>query len=365
MRVAILVLLAALAGTPALAQSGVAPVVVDAVRVEPFAQTAPLLGRFVATREGAVASRIGGTLDDLLVQVGDRVERGQVLARLRRGPLLDARRFALARADSARAELAGVQAELAARQAELSRLERLRASAAFSAAALEDKVLQIGVVEAQIGAARATLAEAEAELVAAERNLIESEVRAPYPGVVLTRESAPGAYVGEGDTVVTLLDDGSLELEADVPGERAAALAPGDELRVRLAGSVEVLARVRAVLPAENPLTRTRAVRFALVRTPPDLVPARGATVTLDVPVGAAREVVTVAKDALVQRPDGWIVFVEEDGQAQPRRIEIGAAVGGRFEVTSGLDVGERVVVRGNERLRPSQRIAATEAGAS
>jgi multidrug efflux pump subunit AcrA (membrane-fusion protein) len=91
---------------------------------------------------------------------------------------------------------------------------------------------------------------------------------------------------------------------------------------------------------------------------------AVGQTVTLDVPVSRPEDVIVVPKDAVVQSGGGWQVFLNEDGAAAPRQVEIGRAIGDAFEVISGLAEGDEVVVRGNERLRPGQEIAATPVNA-
>ncbi|MEL7115827.1 MAG: hypothetical protein AAGP08_09590, partial [Pseudomonadota bacterium] len=85
---------------------------------------------------------------------------------------------------------------------------------------------------------------------------------------------------------------------------------------------------------------------------------AQGQAITLDVPVSASRIVTVVPKDALVQSGGGWTVFVNVEGTAQPRGVEIGIALADGFEVLSGLTKGDEVVIRGNERLRPGQPIA-------
>ena len=85
---------------------------------------------------------------------------------------------------------------------------------------------------------------------------------------------------------------------------------------------------------------------------------AIGQSITVSIPISAPRDVVSVPKDALVQARGGWTVFVNADGKAQPRPVEIGVALGDRFEVLNGLEEGDVVVVRGNERLRPGQDIA-------
>ena len=171
------------------------------------------------------------------------------------------------------------------------------------------------------------------------------------------RHSEVGSYLNVGDPVVTLIDDQRLEIEADVTAERIRGLEAGAAVSFRIDGSPLLSATVRAVVPEENPMTRTRAVRFT-----PDFGDwrARLATnqsVTLHLPLGAARTVVTVHKDAVLNRADKTIVFVVADDTAQMRPVRLGDAVGGRFEVLSGLESGDLVVVRGNERLRPGQKV--------
>ena len=80
-------------------------------------------------------------------------------------------------------------------------------------------------------------------------------------------------------------------------------------------------------------------------------------SVTLDLPVGASRDVTTVSKDGVIQRPTGAMVFLVRDKAAQPQPVRLGAAVDSRFEVLDGLSEGDLVVVRGNERLRPGQAV--------
>jgi multidrug efflux pump subunit AcrA (membrane-fusion protein) len=92
---------------------------------------------------------------------------------------------------------------------------------------------------------------------------------------------------------------------------------------------------------------------FSNIRSPL----AESQTVTIAVPVSDNRNALTVHKDAILKRPSGDIVFVVTDGKAQPRPITLGEAVGGRFEVVSGLKEGEEVVIRGNERVQPGMKV--------
>lgn len=343
---------------PAAAQEGATRVRVDAVRVEPLSQTVPILGRLVAAQRGEVAARVSGAVQRLEVQVGDRVAAGDLLALVDEGRLRARFDFASARVVAADAQIQAERADLSLLEQERARLSRLRESAAFSPAALEDKAQEIEAAHARIARAQAQLEEASADLALAEKDLVDARIRAPYPGVVTGRYVSAGDYLQTGDPVVALIDDTSLEIEADVPSAQARNLAPDDIVAVTLDDGAHLDARMRAVVPDENPLTRTVAVRLAIGEVAEDVFLATGRSVTLEIPIGDARDVVTVDKDAVLRRPTGDVVFVAADGEAELRRVNVGEAVGARFVVESGLEPGELVVVRGNERLRPGEAIA-------
>ncbi len=328
---------------------------VDAVRLERMERIETLLGRIVARRRGEVASRVSGPVAGVPVRVGQRVERGQPLVRL------DTVRLAL-EVELARAELATAESEVAeaARNLELRsqeklRLERLEGSAAFSRARYEDKLKEVEIAASRLATARARLERARVVLRFREADLADATIRAPYAGVVTRKRVSPGKYVREGEPVIDMVDDADLEIEADIAAERLAGLTPGSEVELRIDGE-PVRALLRAVVPIENPLTRTRAVRFAFLGEPPSSVTAVGQSVRVEVPVGG-EEVVTVAKDAVTVVAGRQTVFVVEDGTVRRRGIETAGTLGDRFVVAAGLAPGEIVVVRGNERLRPGQKV--------
>ena len=176
------------------------------------------------------------------------------------------------------------------------------------------------------------------------------------------RHVAPGGYVRAGDPVATLVDDRNLELEADVPAQRLAALHPGREIVFELDDGSVHAAAVRAVVPDENPLTRTRQVRFVpAAGFGSDALLAANQSIVARVPIADRRTVASVHKDAVISRRGQSLVYVVEGSpeaaRAQVRPIRLGEAVGSRFVVLEGLAVGELVVVRGNERIRPGQPI--------
>jgi len=354
--------LALLAAQPAAAQDQATLVRVDPVARGAVGQTVPVIGRLVARQAGVVAARINGAVEAFRVEVGDRVEQGQVIATLQTESLAARRDLEAGELAEAEALVITVKARRDLARQTLDRLEGLKKSAAFSQARYEDALQEVVIAEAQGREARAAVESAKAELRMAEINLYNAEIRAPYAGVVAQRLAEAGAYLQVGASVARIIGDRELEVEADVPFQRLAGLEPGTEVRFTLDDQSEHTAVVRAVIPEENPLTRTRAVRF---------VPSFGETrrpvavdqsATLHVPTDLRQQVLTVHKDAVIKQQGGDIVFVVAEGAAEARPVRLGEAVGSRFEVLDGLAEGEPVVIRGNERLRPGQPVRVDQA---
>lgn len=336
---------------------------VDAVRSEPLRQTVPVIGRLVARRAGAVAARIGGPVGEFRVEVGDRVDEGDVLAVLDRNRLSAERALRAAAVEEAVAAVTTSRAEARLKQQELTRIEGLRSSAAFSQGRFDDARQEVSMAQGELGEAEAALASAKAQLRLAEIDLAYADVRAPYGGVVSKRHVEVGAWVGVGDAVVTLVDDRDLEIEADVPAIRVGGLLPGARVTVEITGveandtGKALTATVRAVVPDENPMTRTRTARF-VPEFDSHRALAANQSATVHLPAGTPRTVVSVHKDAVINRRGKTLVFLVVDGAAQIRPVSLGEAVGPRFEVLGGLEPGDMAVVRGNERLRPGQKVS-------
>lgn len=351
-----LVALSGLYTGPAAAQDRAALVEVDAVIEEPLSQTMPVIGRFVARQAGPVAALVSGPVEEILVDVGDRVAKGDVLVRLSTDVTVGNRNLRGAELNEKKAALGSAQAQLQLAKQELARLENLKKSAAFSQASYEDKRAEVARYQSSAAEKKASVVRAQANLDLAELDLKRSEISAPYNGVVIARQAVAGAYVNTGAPVVNLVNDEDMEIEADVPAGRLAGLAPGRAVRATLDSGFNVMAVVRAVIPTENALTRTRPVRFTTQfagETP--LQYATDQSVTVLLPMGEPRDIVSVHKDAVIARGAGYIVYVIEDGKAQIRQVKLSDAVGARLEVISGLAPGDLTVTRGNERLRPGQ----------
>ena len=352
------------AGAPdGAAQQPPAVVSVDEVRMEAMAQTVPVIGRLVARLAGEVAARTAGPVAELHVEVGDRVETGDTIAVLDTVRLRAERDRLAAIVNQAQAQLERMTAQAALRRQELKRLEGLRDSAAFSQGRYDDARQEVIIAESAIGTADATRMSAAASLSLAQIDLSWATIQAPYPGVVTTVHTEVGAWLAVGQPVVSLLNDLDLEVEADVPSSRVGGLVEGTPIALVLDDGSEHAAVVRTVVPEENALTRTRRVRFTPRFAPVGKPLAVNQSATVLIPAGAERQVLTVHKDAVVRNQGQAFVYVASDGTAQIRPVQLGAAVGGRFEVLGGVGPGEPVVVRGNERLQPGQAITVGGAG--
>ena len=349
----------ALAPATAQAQGKKVRVEVDAVIVEPLTQTVPALGRFVARQSGPVAALVSGPVAEVLVEVGDRVAKGDLMVRLSADVSLGLRNLREAELQEAEAALETARAQARLASLELRRLENLKKSAAFSQARYEDKLAEVARYDSEVVEAEAAVIRAGANLTLTELDLARADIRAPYNGVVVALQATEGAYVNTGNPVASLVNDESLEIEADVSADRLSALAPGLQVPIQLDEGRQFTATVRSVIPTENALTRTRPVRFTpIIERIDELRLATDQSVSVRLPIGEPRPVVSVHKDAVIAKGAGYMVFAVVEGKAESRPVRLGEAVGVRMEVLSGLSPGDLVVVRGNERLLPGQSVS-------
>lgn len=358
-----LTFLAVSIGAQASAQGRAAAVGVQTVESQVLSETVPVFAEVITARDGAVAGRIAGNVDKVNVLVGDRVEAGDVIVELNRELLTI--RVNQSRAQIAEAEAAAVTAQAGLDRAQIvfDRIEALRGTSTFSQGRFDDAQADLFEAASQLAEAQAREASAQAQLAESQYQLERSMIRASFSGVVLEVTTIPGAFIQAGTSVVRVLDTTAFEVEANVPSRYVDGLRPGVEVTAKTEAGTTVDLVLRAILPIEDPSTRTRAVRFTTIDTDNDTLVAVGQSLTVRIPVGAPRELLSVPKDALVQARGGWTVFVAADEKAQPRNVTIGVPLGDRYEVLDGLQVGDQVVVRGNERLRPGQDIAPTPVG--
>ena len=328
-----------------------ATVTLDDVIAEPLAKTTPVIGRLVARQSGVVASQVRGAVVEMRVDVGDRVERGQIVAVLASGRVQAAHDRAAASVARFRGLVAAAEAEYRKKQGELKRLDRLRKSAAFSRARYEDLERDVQARRGAVADRRGQLREAQAQQRQSELDLADTRIKAPFPGVVTEKHIDIGTYLNVGARVVSILNDTDLEAEAEVPSDRVNELAPGALVTLTLDDGSRHRATVRAIVPTENVRTRTRPVRFTPNFGKTRMRLAADQSVTVLIPIGGGRQVATVHKDAVVRGAADAFVFVVKDNLARRVKVRLGDGLGARFVVLDGVKPGQKVVIRGNETL--------------
>ena len=340
-----------------ISQQRASAVDIDKVISEPLLQTMPVIGRFVAKESGVVATRIAERVHKMQVQVGDRVEKGDVLVELA-SDRLDSQ-IQILKADLIRMEsqLAKEIANNRKMKQTHKRILALRTSSAFRKDREEDSERDLEISKEMVTRAKADILQSKAKLKMGKIALQDANIKAPYPGVVLKQHTLPGNYVRIGDPIITLLNDTDLEIEVDVPSIRALDLKPYTNVKANLQNGLSFNAVIRAIIPQENSQTRAVAVRLTAKDGPFKQGIAGNQSVKLKLPIGDNANVVTVHKDAVLIKNGKKIVFVFKKGIANMQTTKLGRAVGNRFEVLAGLQPGDLVVVRGNERLRPGEPI--------
>jgi RND family efflux transporter MFP subunit len=309
--------LALLAGAPLLA-AGVAPEAAPTVRVRTVRATAPSGGSWVpatvaAVEHATLSTRVAATAKAVLVQEGQRVARGQVVATLTAADL----RGAAAAAESA----------LLAATAQERRIQALLKERAATPAELE--------------MASAQRAQAEAAVAAAQTNLAYTEIRAPFAGTVQARRVEPGDLVGPGQPLV-VLEGNALELVASLSEAEATGLALGAALRFEAEGAPGT-ATVTALNPGGDPLSHRRGLR-ARIRTAGPSVRS-GAFARLEVAAAQANiPGVWVPRSALIERGDLTGVFVAAAGRAELHWIAVGESAGEGVMVRAGIRPADAVV---------------------
>ncbi|HET7843726.1 MAG TPA: efflux RND transporter periplasmic adaptor subunit [Xanthomonadales bacterium] len=307
-----------------------------------FAPVQWVPGTVVSREDARVATEQGGRVVEV-ADVGDRVERGDALARL------DDEALRLREREN-RAAIARSEAQLDYAKKQAERLAALEQQSSVGKSALEEARSQRDVLEQDLAQARLALAETQRQLRAAV-------VRAPFDGIVAERFTQRGEFLAMGGAVARLVNPTKLEVSAQAPVALAPKLVAGTLVAVR--GGAELAEHaVRTVVPVADVQSRQVEVRVELG----DDGLAIGAPVEVAVPTAAPREVVAVPRDALILRATETFVFrVGADGKAERVGVTTGGAQGDLVEIRGAIAAGDRLVVRGGERLQAGQAVKIVE----
>jgi len=336
---------------------GATSVEVDEVILESLNQTIPVIGRVISLKEADVPAAVIGKIENVLVEVGDKVKKGQVLA------LIDIERYkwmaeiASANVNATRAEIKSAKAETNINLIELNRMESLKESSAFNVSKYERLQSLHTSLIAKEEIVEAKLKSALQEEKLAKLNLKRATVKAPFDGVIEFKMVEFGEAVGLGFTLFKLVSDSLLEIEADVPSNRARILEINNNINVSTTDMISFNSKLRALGVRENSNSRTIPVHLTFDNNELSRKLFVGENVNIFIPIGPGLKAPTVHKDAILKREGMSLVYVVEEEKAVIKPLKLGDGVGNRFIVLSGINEGDTVVIKGNERLRPGQAV--------
>ena len=339
-------------------------------------------GYITARRQATVSTQLTGTLTEVLIEEGDRVEKGQVLARVEDGAVRATLNVARANLLSTQAQVAQARAQLAQAAADARRQDELSASGMTTKQGAEQARTALASATAMLEARQRESDAARAQVAQAQVNFDYTTVRAPFAGVVTVKAAQVGEIVsplsaGGGFTrtgVGTIVDMGSLEVDVDVSEAYIGQVKPGMPVEAVLDAYPDwrVPAHVIAIVPSADRGKATVKVRVGFEQKDARMVPDMGVRVSFlsAKPEAAAAGTpppvpkgVLVPPQALAQRDGGTVVFVVADGRVQQRSVKPAAGdVGGQKLLPDGLKPGERVVVSPPDTLRDGAAVRPDEA---
>ena len=324
------------------------PVVAAPVLQGAIARTLTLSGTVTAYQAADLSVSVQGLVTILNVDAGDRVAAGQVLLELD-ADLADYQHQAAA------AAVAQAERALADAQRRLAEAKRLAPQQSIAETAVRD-------LEAEVEEDEAALDQARASAGYRKGILDRHQLAAPFAGVITSREAELGEWVTPGQAVFGLVATDKLRLDFQAPEDQLQAMQVGQAVSFSLGARGEDFypGTVSALVPVTDPTARTFLLRVSPDAEIAGMKPGNAVRAVMKLPTGG--EGLSVPRDAILRHADGrivvWVVEKDDTGtRVREQRIETGHVFDGRVEVLSGLNIGQQVVVRGNESLRPDQAV--------
>jgi membrane fusion protein (multidrug efflux system) len=329
----LLVVAASLVPAPLRAAPDAPGVIVSEAQEIAFPLTIEALGTARANESIDIRSLVSQRIVAIRFKEGERVETGRVLVELQSA--------------EARADVASAKATLAESTSQLRRAQQLYETKAVSASELDQRLTRRDADKAALDAASARLA--------------DTQVSAPFAGVLGLRNVSLGSYVTPDDVITTLDDTDPIKLDFAVPETVLARLVPGLSIVAKSAAwpGIEFSGRVESIDTRVDPVSRTLTVRALLPNTEARLRPGMFLTVTLlrdDV------RTLVVPETAIVpERSRRFVFVVGPDDTVERREVSTGRRKPGLVEVTGGLSAGEVVVVEGTQKAIPGHAVRVIE----
>ncbi|GAA5218238.1 efflux RND transporter periplasmic adaptor subunit [Corallincola platygyrae] len=297
-----------------------------------------LPGSVASRHDAEIAAEISGRLT-WIAEVGTQVKEGEVIARIDDS-------YLLLELEAAEASIARLEAQLTFLDKKLARFIEVARSQGTSQNELDELTSSRDMAVQE-------LVEAKVSRAQIQHRLTRSKVKAPYEGMVVSREQQRGEYTDVGEDLVRLVQISQREVRVQAPLSVASYLKKGDSVLVRYLEK-DILVSVRTLIPVGDDRSRTMELRLALEQTDWPV----GAAVRVALPNSEPTDVIAVPRDALVLRGKQRYVFsVDDEGKAVRIEVDTGIADGDQIQVIGDVGEGQRVVIRGAERLQPGQAV--------
>jgi membrane fusion protein, multidrug efflux system len=307
-------------------------------------ETTVLTGHVEAENEVALAFRISGRMIERPVNIGDRVQPGQVVAKLDPQNELNSLR-------SARANLAATQAQLTQARNTFERQRRLLERGVSSRAEFDQAQEALQTAQSQVD-------DAEAQVKIAQDRVSYTELDTDVAGAVTARGAEPGEVVQAGQMIVRVARQDGRDAVFDVPAQLLRSASSDAQIKVNLTDdpSVTATGRVREVAPQADPATRLFRVKVGLIDPPAGM--RLGSTVTGSVQLDSA-PVIAIPASALTEfngQPAVWIVD-SSNLTVSLRNVDVLRYDPGTVVISHGLETGDIVVTAGVQALHPGQKV--------
>jgi RND family efflux transporter MFP subunit len=330
-------------------------------------------GYVTARRRATVSSRVMGRLSEVLVEAGMSVREGQVLARLDDSVARAAFSVGEAQLNAARSDLGEIEVRLREAQTNQARHRRLIETGVVAVAELDATDATVEALNARLAAASSAVAVAEQQLAMRRVELADTTLRAPFDGVVISKDAQPGEMVsptsaGGGFTrtgICTIVDMTSLEIEVDVNEAHIGRILPKQPVAVVLDAYPDkrIPGHVVATVPAADRQQATVQVRIAVEQLEPHMLPDMTVKVSFLDQSAESHASTDMRPQLLVPRRavrsvDGkHVVFVVRGERAERVEVRLGSDDGDRVEVQSGVRAGDRIVIDGPDNLTDRARV--------
>lgn len=315
-----------------------------------LAEKVSMTGTVKARNEVDVFAKVGGRIDSLPVQVGDKVKAGQVLATIEHKEI------------SWQAKAAQAQLQVARAQYDGAKLEFDRTQAMFKGGAVP--VAQMDGAKVKLALAEAQVAAAEAQAGSAQQQVENATVVSPIAGTIIRRPVNLGAQVGPQTAMFTVQDVAALKMETAVDAATFARLQKGAAVEVAVDALPDQTfpGKVTLLSPALDAQTRRAAVELEVDNASGKLLPNMFGHA--DVAVGNLAAALVIPKEALFEAAGGTRVFKIKDGKAQAVKPKLGPADDKKIVVLEGLSEGDEVATSGQANLADGTPVKSAPAGA-